>query len=120
MTLIKKILISGYVEKIPIDQMNTVHDNNHQESASVSDARAMRQLDETSLHTLMCKVEFIINSKPLSNVSPDHLTPNHILTLKSTITLPPVEFQRADVYQKKRWRCVRLVLLIPIEDENDD
>ena len=36
------------------------------------------------------------------------LTPNHLLTLKSNVVLPPPsEFQRVDVYFQKRWRRVQ-------------
>ena len=38
----------------------------------------------------------------------DPLTPNHILTMRSSITLPPPGyFQRLDIYQRKRWRRVQ-------------
>ena len=71
------------------------------------------KLDDESLQTLMCEVESIINSRPLTTVSSDPkdadpLTPNHLLTMKSTVTLPPPgHFQRADVYQRKRWRRIQ-------------
>jgi len=71
------------------------------------------KLDDESLQTLMCEVESIINSRPLTTVSSDPndtdpLTPNHILTMKSTIALPPPgTFQGADVYHRKRWRRVQ-------------
>ena len=39
---------------------------------------------------------------------PEPLTPNHLLTMKSKVILPPPgEFQRADLYSKKRWRRVQ-------------
>jgi hypothetical protein len=67
------------------------------------------QLDDESLRTLMCEAETIVNCRPLTidNVgSPDSLellTPNHLLTMKSKVILPPPgEFQRADVYLKRR------------------
>ena len=70
-------------------------------------------LDEESFRTLMCEVEAVINSRPLTTVSgePDDLeplTPNHILTTKSTVILPPPgEFQKNDVYMRRRWRRVQ-------------
>jgi len=70
-------------------------------------------LDEESFRTLMCEVEAIINSRPLMTVSdePDDLaplTPNHILTSKSTVVLPPPgNFQKNDVYMRRHWRRVQ-------------
>ena len=69
-----------------------------------------RGLDNESFRTLKTKVECIINSRPLTTPScdPDDLnplTPNHILTMKSKVVLPPPgNFQKEDVYLRKRWR----------------
>jgi hypothetical protein len=72
------------------------------------------QPDDESLRTVMVEAEAIINSRPLSlNFASElePLTPNHLLTLKSNIILPsPGEFQRADVYSKKRWRRVQYLI----------
>jgi len=72
------------------------------------------QLDDESLHTFMCEAESIINSRPLSvdglqdPDAPSPLTPNHLLTMKSKIVLPPPgNFQDADKYSRKRWRRVQ-------------
>ncbi len=71
------------------------------------------QLDEESFRTLMCEVEAIVNSRPLTSVSTDPddmnaLTPSHLLTMKSNVVLPPPGiFQRADIYMRKRWRRVQ-------------
>ena len=72
------------------------------------------QLDDESLRTLMIEAEAIVNSRPLTTddlADPDSLdvlTPNHLLTMKSSVILaPPGNFQRADVYSKKRWRRVQ-------------
>ena len=69
------------------------------------------QLDNESLRTLMIKAGTIVNSRPLTTddlTDPDSLdilTPNHLLTMKSSVILaPPGNFQGADVYSKKRWR----------------
>ena len=41
---------------------------------------------------------------------PEPLTPNHLLTMKSKAILsPPGEFQRADLYSRKRWRRVQFL-----------
>ena len=61
----------------------------------------------------MCEVEAIINSRPLMMTSSDAkdplpLTPNQILTTKTSIVLPPPgKFQRNDVYMRRRWRRVQ-------------
>lgn len=73
-----------------------------------------RQLDDESLRTLMVETEAIVNSRPLSTddladpSSVGALTPNHLLTMKSSVVLaPPGNFQAADVYSRKRWRRVQ-------------
>ena len=75
------------------------------------------QLNEESLHTFMCETEAIINSRPLTTynlASPSEiepLTPNHLLTTKSRVLLPPPgEFQKADVYWVKGWRRVQYLV----------
>ena len=71
------------------------------------------KLDLESFQTLMCEIEAIINSRPLTTISSDPqddnpLTPNHILTMKSSVVLPPPgNFQHADIYSRKRWRRVQ-------------
>ena len=69
-----------------------------------------RNLDDESFRTLMAEVECIINSRSLTTPSSDPgdldpLTPNHILTMKSKVILPPPgNFQKEDVYLRKRWK----------------
>ena len=71
------------------------------------------QLDDESFRTLMKEMQNIVNSRPLTatNMSPDcpePLTPNHLLTMKVKVLMPPpVVFQRADLYSRKRWRRVQ-------------
>ena len=62
------------------------------------------QLDDESLRTVLCEAEAIVNSRPLmvNTLSdpdfPDPLTPNHLLTLKTKVVLPPPGmFQSADL-----------------------
>lgn len=69
------------------------------------------QLNDESLQTLMTEVKAVVNSQPLTVenlTSPDALapiTPNHLLTGKSRVVLPPPgPFQRADLYLRKRWK----------------
>ena len=59
----------------------------------------------------------ILNCRPLttenlndpSSIEP--LTPNHIVMMKSNVVLPPPsEFQRADLYSRKRWRRVQYLV----------
>ena len=70
-------------------------------------------LDDESFRTLLAEVECIINSQSLTVPSSDPqdldpLTPNHILTMKSRVVMPPPgTFQKADVYLPKRWKRVQ-------------
>ena len=60
-------------------------------------------LNDESLRTLMTEVELIVNSN-----SPTLMSPNNLLTLKSSIVMPPPrEFSPPDLYSKKRWRHVQ-------------
>ena len=75
------------------------------------------QLDDDSLRTLFYEVMAIVNSRPLSvsdlcdPLSPEILTPNHILTMKTKVVLPPPgAFPETDVYSRKRWRRVQHLL----------
>ena len=68
------------------------------------------QLDDESLRTFMVEAEAIVNCRPLavntinSSQSPEPLTPNHLLTMKSKVVMPPPgNFQRGDLYLSKRW-----------------
>ena len=76
-----------------------------------------RKLDDSSLRTVFYEVMAIVNSRPLSVSELDNpkeiqpLTPNHILTAKANIPYPPPgEFERSDIYLRKRWRRVQYLL----------
>ena len=69
-------------------------------------------LTDESLSTLMCEIESILNSRPLTTVSNDRydlepLTPNHLLLLKPNESLPPGVFDKRDSYSRKQWRQVQ-------------
>ena len=72
--------------------------------------------DDDTLHTIFCEVENVVNSRPLTTVTSDPqdldpITPNHVLTGKSSILLPPLgNFQRADLYMRKRWRRTQYIV----------
>ena len=72
------------------------------------------QLNDEALTTFMCEAEAIVNSRPLTvdsindPTSPNPLTPNHLLTMKTKVILPPPGiFQSADMYCRRRWRRVQ-------------
>jgi len=69
------------------------------------------QLDDESFRTLMKEVQAIVNSRPLTTMDTENvepLTPNHLLTMKTKILLPPPGvFMKADLYCRKRWRRVQ-------------
>ena len=71
------------------------------------------RLNDESLRTLLVEVEAIVNFRPLTagnlnDESMEPLTPNHLLTMKSRVVLPPPgSFQEADVYCRKSWRTVQ-------------
>ncbi len=68
------------------------------------------RLDTSTLRTFLYEAMAIVNSWPLSpenlcEPTIEPLTPNHLLTIKSRIILPPPgEFEKEDVYARKRWR----------------
>ncbi|XP_061882235.1 uncharacterized protein LOC133633659 [Entelurus aequoreus] len=69
-------------------------------------------IDDEGLHTIFCEAEAILNSRPLSTVSPDPqdlepLTPNHILLLKTQPIIPPGTFEKRDLYARRRWKQER-------------
>ena len=83
--------------------------------SSILDQSAGR-LDSSSLRTFLYEVMAIVNSRPLTTehlndpLGPEPLTPNHILTMKSSIIAPPPgEFLREDLYLQKRWKRVQFL-----------
>ena len=80
-------------------------------------AQHAAQLDDETLRAFMVEAEAIVNCRPLivdtinSPQMPEPLTPSHLLTIKSKVILPPPgEFQRADLYSRKRWRRVQFLV----------
>ncbi len=76
--------------------------------------QSAQMLDNTSLRTFLYEVMAIVNSRPLTTEhlnnpsGPEPLTPNHILTMKSTIILPsPGPFTREEPDLRKRCRRVQ-------------
>eukprot|EP00112_Aurelia_sp_Birch-Aquarium-sp1_P006390 Seg1706.9 transcript_id=Seg1706.9/GoldUCD/mRNA.D3Y31 product="hypothetical protein" protein_id=Seg1706.9/GoldUCD/D3Y31 len=74
-------------------------------------------LDDESLRTLLTESEAIVNLRPLTveTLSDPHsvrpLAPNHLLTMKSKVIMPPPGvFQKADLYCRRRWRRVQHLL----------
>ncbi|XP_022806462.1 uncharacterized protein LOC111343532 [Stylophora pistillata] len=72
------------------------------------------QLDDEALRTFMTEAECIVNCRPLTienltdPLTPEPLTPNHLLTLKTQVVLPPPgKFESPDQYSRKRWRRVQ-------------
>ena len=70
------------------------------------------RLDDESLQTFFCEVEAIMNSRPLTLVSPDIedldvLTPNHLLLMRQGPSAPSGLFEKADNYSRRRWRHVQ-------------
>ena len=62
----------------------------------------------------MTQVAFIVNSRPLTVEtlndanSPTPISPSNLLTLKSSVGMPPTgEFSPPDLYFKKRWQHVQ-------------
>jgi len=70
------------------------------------------RLDDSSLRCLFYEAMLIINSRPLTAIGSDPdeepLTPNHLITMKPNIPLPPPgKFVKEDMYARKRWRRIQ-------------
>ena len=75
------------------------------------------RLDDASLRTFFYEAMSIVNSRSLTtdNISDtkslEPLTLNHLLTMKSSVLLPPPgKFVAEDVYARKRWRRVQYLM----------
>ena len=71
-------------------------------------------LDADGLYTLMCEVEAIINSRPLTTMDGDNivepLTPSHLLTMKTKVVLsPPGTFLPVEKYSRRRWKRIQVL-----------
>jgi hypothetical protein len=74
------------------------------------------RLNTASLRTFLYEAMAIVNSRPLTVENqndpsgPVPLTPNHLLTMKTGIVLPPPgDFVKEDAYARKRWRQVQFL-----------
>ena len=68
------------------------------------------RLDIESFHTLLCEVEAIMNSRPLTCINDElePLAPSNILTGRTKVAVPPPgNFVKDDLYLKRRWRRVQ-------------
>lgn len=73
---------------------------------------AQQSIDDEGLQTILCEVEAILNSRPLTTVTTEPhdlhpLTPNDLLLLKAKPTLPTGIFDKNDLYTRRRWRQVQ-------------
>ena len=75
-----------------------------------------KQLDDEGLRTFMYEAANIVNSRPLTAetlsdpTSVQPLTPNHLLTMKTSVVVPPSShFYEADLFHRKRWRRVQFL-----------
>jgi hypothetical protein len=70
------------------------------------------RLDDASLRCLFYEAMMIVISRPLTAIDSDPnsetITPNHLVTMKSSIPLPPPgNFVKEDIYARKRWRRIQ-------------
>lgn len=70
--------------------------------------------DSASLRTILYECAAIVNSRPMTTIDAkglEPLTPNHLLTMKTNIVMPPPpgEFEQADQYSRKRWMKVQSI-----------
>ena len=73
---------------------------------------SQQTLTDETLRTLLCEVESVLNSRPLTVVSQDHrdpqpLSPNDLLLLGGTAPVPAGTFRSDDLYARRRWRQIQ-------------
>ena len=71
-------------------------------------------LTDEVLLTAFAEVEWLVNSRPLTEVSSDvddleALTPNHFIIGRGTVNLPPGVFVDREISSHKRWRQAQVV-----------
>ena len=71
-----------------------------------------KTITEELLTTLLCEVESILNSQPLTSLSDDitdfeALTPNHILLGSSQPNVEPSNYENVEVNYRKKWGAVQ-------------
>lgn len=71
----------------------------------------VQTLDDDGLHTVLCEIKAILNSRPITTASTEPndleaLTPNHLLLLKGQPYFPPGVFQKEDLYAVRRWKQI--------------
>ena len=71
-----------------------------------------RVLDHEALHTLLCEIESILNSRPLTYVatndgSIEPISPNHLLLLRAAVKPLPGVFDASESISRRRWRYVQ-------------
>lgn len=77
-------------------------------------SKSVGRLDDASLRTFFYEAMAVVNNRPLTTdsindpKSLEPLTPNHLLTMKSSVPPPPPgKFVAEDMYARKRWRRVQ-------------
>ena len=73
------------------------------------------RLNDENLYTVMCEVESVLNSRPLTPMSSDisdfdALTPNNLLLFDAGVTLPPGIFHKSDSLLNRKWRQVQYLV----------
>ena len=73
-----------------------------------------RALNDDELNTLFVEIENIMNSSPLTEVTPEvgdltPLTPNHLLRINPEVASTPCPVDKTDCYSRQRFRLVQYV-----------